>query len=80
MPGGHSDRMHSSSFSAFLPAGRPRYTLSVMVRGARIRYQGSELAAPLARDIAADLMGLDGLPPRPGAPRLPSMTVPFTAP
>jgi cell division protein FtsI (penicillin-binding protein 3) len=61
--GRYSPDVYVSTFSAFFPAGHPRFTVSVMVRGAKLKYQGSELAAPLVRNIASELASVESLVP-----------------
>jgi len=61
--GRYSPDVYVSTFSGFFPAGHPRFTISVMVRGAKVKYQGSELAAPLVRNIASELASTEALVP-----------------
>lgn len=61
--GRYSPDVFSSTFAGFLPAGRPRFTVAVMVRGAQREYQGSQLAAPIFRDVSAALLSLYALAP-----------------
>ena len=63
--GRYSDRTFTSTFAGFLPADQPLYTVALMVRGAKRNYQGSQLAAPIFREIAASLISFHGLAPQP---------------
>lgn len=56
--GRYSGEVFSSTFAGFLPAAQPRFTVVVMVRGAKREYQGSQLAVPIFRDISAALLSL----------------------
>lgn len=56
--GRYSGEVFSSTFAGFLPATQPRFTVAVMVRGAKREYQGSQLAAPIFRDISSALLSL----------------------
>lgn len=62
-PGGYSSTLFDSVFAGFFPAEQPRVTLAVMVHGAREGYHGSMLAAPIYRDIAAELYAQWAYPP-----------------
>lgn len=61
--GRYSPNVFSSTFAGFLPADRPRFTVAVMVRGAQREFQGSQLAAPIFRDISGVLFSLYALAP-----------------
>lgn len=61
--GRYSPDVFSSTFAGFLPAARPRFTVAVMVRGAQREFQGSQLAAPIFRDISGVLFSLYALAP-----------------
>ncbi|GHF58013.1 cell division protein FtsI (penicillin-binding protein 3) [Deinococcus metalli] len=63
--GRYSESVFSSTFAGFLPADRPQFTVAVMVRGAQREYQGSQVAAPIFRDISAALVSLYALAPAP---------------
>ncbi|BDP44689.1 penicillin-binding protein 2 (plasmid) [Deinococcus aetherius] len=56
--GRYSGEVFSSTFAGFLPAAQPRFTVAVMVRGAKREYQGSQLAAPIFRDVSSALLSL----------------------
>lgn len=66
--GRYSARVFTSTFAGFIPADRPQYTVAIMVRGAKRNYQGSQLAAPIFREIATDLMSMHGTLPQPEHP------------
>jgi cell division protein FtsI (penicillin-binding protein 3) len=58
---GYADNIYRSSFVGYFPADRPRYSCIVVVRnrpGAKLRY-GSEVAAPVFREVADRLHALD---------------------
>lgn len=61
--GRYSPEVFSSTFAGFLPASQPRFTVAVMVRGAQREFQGSQLAAPIFRDISGALLSLYALAP-----------------
>lgn len=65
--GRYSPSVYTSTFAGFFPWARPRVTLAIAVRGARHHYQGSQLAAPVFRDVTGELAALWGLPPQPEA-------------
>lgn len=62
--GQYSDRTFTSTFAGFLPADQPLYTVALMVRGAKRNYQGSQLAAPIFKEISASLISFYGLAPQ----------------
>ncbi|GMA17605.1 peptidoglycan D,D-transpeptidase FtsI family protein [Deinococcus metallilatus] len=64
--GRYSGEVFSSTFGGFVPAGQPRFTVAVMVRGAKREYQGSQLAAPIFRDVTSALLSLHAVRPDPG--------------
>lgn len=53
---GYAPNAYDATFAGFFPADAPRVTIAVMARGAKIKYQGSQLAAPIYRDIAAEII------------------------
>jgi len=61
--GQYSDTTFMSTFAGFFPARQPRVTIAVAVRGARRQYQGSQLAAPVFRDLAIGLASAWSLVP-----------------
>jgi cell division protein FtsI (penicillin-binding protein 3) len=61
--GQYSATIYDSVFAGFFPADRPRVTLAVMVHGAKARYHGSMLAAPIYRDVAAAIISKWAEPP-----------------
>lgn len=54
--GRYSQSMFDSVFAGFFPANAPRVTVAVMVHGAKVDYHGSMLAAPIFRDISAEVL------------------------
>ncbi|MGI8746995.1 MAG: peptidoglycan D,D-transpeptidase FtsI family protein [Deinococcus sp.] len=61
--GRYSSTVYDSVFAGFFPSDRPRVTLAVMVHGAKERYHGSMLAAPIYRDVAAAILSKWAEPP-----------------
>ncbi|GGK13787.1 penicillin-binding protein 2 [Deinococcus malanensis] len=59
----YSNTIYNSTFAGFFPADAPRVTVAVMVHGAKVRFQGSQLAAPIYQDIAADILSRWGSAP-----------------
>lgn len=64
--GGYRGRHHAAWFAGFLPAHQPRVVLVLFVDQPRTAYWASEVAAPAAGRIAAQLVVLLGLPPSGG--------------
>lgn len=63
--GRYSSRVYTALFAGFIPANTPRVTVVVALfhpKGERIH--GSQLAAPIYREIAARLFALWGVPPQ----------------
>lgn len=52
----YSNSVFDSVFAGFFPADVPRVTVAVMVRGAKINFQGSQLAAPIYRELASGMI------------------------
>ncbi len=52
----YSNSVFDSVFAGFFPADAPRVTVTVMVRGAKINFQGSQLAAPIYRELASGIL------------------------
>lgn len=64
VPGGYSKTLFISTFAGFFPADEPRVTVAVMVYGAKGgAYQGSQVAAPIFREIASGMFSEWGTPP-----------------
>ncbi|MFC4639536.1 peptidoglycan D,D-transpeptidase FtsI family protein [Deinococcus hohokamensis] len=59
----YSNTIYDSTFAGFFPADAPRVTVAVMVHGAKIGHHGSQLAAPIYQDIAADIISRWGSAP-----------------
>ncbi|BDP41866.1 penicillin-binding protein 2 [Deinococcus aetherius] len=53
---GYASDIYDSVFAGFFPADAPRVTVAVMVHGAKLEYHGSQLAAPIYRDIASEIL------------------------
>uniref|UniRef100_UPI002635CF0D penicillin-binding transpeptidase domain-containing protein n=1 Tax=uncultured Meiothermus sp. TaxID=157471 RepID=UPI002635CF0D len=63
--GRYSSSVYAALFAGFIPAHTPRLTVVVTVfhpKGGRIH--GSQVAAPIYRDMAAQLFALWGIPPQ----------------
>lgn len=56
--GAYSDTIYNATFAGFVPADEPQVTIMVMVHGAKKDHHGSQLAAPIYREIAADLISM----------------------
>lgn len=61
---GYSATLYNSTFAGFIPADSPRVTVAVMVHGPQGQIHGSQVAAPIYRDIAVRLLSEWGAPPR----------------
>ncbi|GGR91243.1 peptidoglycan D,D-transpeptidase FtsI family protein [Deinococcus sedimenti] len=61
--GRYSSTVYDSVFAGFLPAEAPRVTITVMVHGAKQRHHGSQLAAPIFREISAQVISAWGTAP-----------------
>lgn len=66
--GRYSNSVYDSVFAGFLPAEAPRVTVTVMVHGARKDYHGSQLAAPIFREISAQVLSSWGAVPHDESP------------
>ncbi|MCX8103969.1 MAG: penicillin-binding protein 2 [Candidatus Bipolaricaulota bacterium] len=67
LPGqGYVKGKYVASFEGFFPADAPKYLILIVLDepGGR-EYYGSEVAAPLFKEIAQQLIALDRIPPRP---------------
>ncbi|UBV43326.1 penicillin-binding protein 2 [Deinococcus taeanensis] len=62
--GRYSGSVYDSVFAGFFPADAPRVTVTVMVHGAKLRHHGSQLAAPIFREISADVLSAWGAMPQ----------------
>ncbi|MFC6590693.1 peptidoglycan D,D-transpeptidase FtsI family protein [Deinococcus lacus] len=60
---GYEKDVFNSLFASMFPADEPRITVAVMVHGAKVDYHGSQLAAPLARELTADIISQWGVAP-----------------
>lgn len=61
---GYASNLYDSLFAGFFPADAPRVTVAVMVHGAKVEYHGSQLAAPIYREIASDIISRWAAAPR----------------
>ena len=61
--GRYSSTIYDSVFAGFLPAEAPRVTITVMVHGAKQRHHGSQLAAPIFREVSAQVLSSWGATP-----------------
>ncbi|MBZ9715124.1 peptidoglycan D,D-transpeptidase FtsI family protein [Deinococcus multiflagellatus] len=61
--GRYSSSIYDSVFAGFFPVDSPRITIAVMVHGAKVKYHGSQLAAPIFRSISADVLSSWGVVP-----------------
>ncbi len=67
--GRYSSTIYNSVFTGFFPVDAPRMTVVVMVHGAKIGHHGSMLAAPIFREISAEVLSHWGAVPKIEAPR-----------
>lgn len=67
-PKGYVPNLYDSTFAGFFPADAPRVTIAVMAHGAKVGYHGSQLAAPIYRDITSEIISRWATPPRPQLP------------
>lgn len=65
---------YNSTYAGFCQTSDPRFTVAVMVHGARVNYHGSQLAAGIFQEVSASIISMWGIPPEnlPPAPPLPS--------
>lgn len=61
--GRYSQEVFTAWFAGFVPADRPRFTVVVAVHYPKTQINGSQVAAPIFREIAAGLLAWAGLPP-----------------
>ncbi|GAA5531798.1 penicillin-binding protein 2 [Deinococcus metallilatus] len=61
---GYASNLYDSVFAGFFPADAPRITVAVMVHGAKIEYHGSQLAAPIYREVASEILSRWAAAPR----------------
>lgn len=62
--GGYSETIYKSTYAGFFPSDAPRVTIAIMVHGAKGQYHGSQVAAPMFKDIAAAMFSEWGTPPQ----------------
>jgi len=61
---GYAHNLYDSTFAGFFPADAPRVTIAVMAHGAKVGYHGSQLAAPIYRDIVSEIISRWATPPK----------------
>ncbi len=63
--GGHWSKEHyTSSFTGFFPAEKPEYLISVILRSPKNGYYGGVVSGPIFREIAMNILEMNGkLPP-----------------
>lgn len=67
----YSTSQYNASFVGFLPAGKPRWTILVLIEDPKGQYYGAQVAAPVFAKLARQLLALEGIAPeRPVALRL----------
>lgn len=69
--GRYSATIFDSVFAGVFPTNAPRVTMAVMVHGAKRAYHGSMLAAPIFRDVAAEVYSQWAYPPTAASPDKP---------
>ncbi|MEF2277739.1 penicillin-binding protein 2 [Deinococcus sp. YIM 134068] len=62
---GYRSDLYDSVFAGFFPADAPRVTVAVMVHGAKLNHHGSQLAAPIYRDVASEILSRWASAPKP---------------
>lgn len=75
---GYSSSLYDSTFAGIVsyPSDTPRVTIAVMAHGAKRGYHGSQLAAPIYRDVASDILSRWGAAPTPPPPEKDEETKP----
>jgi len=63
--GRYSNSVYTALFAGFIPSDSPRVTVVVALFHPKSRIHGSQVAAPIYREIAAQLFALWGIPPQP---------------
>jgi cell division protein FtsI/penicillin-binding protein 2 len=67
----YSKTAYTASFSGFLPASAPRWTILVILHEPKGAYYGGLVAAPIFARLGSRLLALEGIPPdRPADPAL----------
>lgn len=61
--GRYSPDIYESTFAGFFPAERPEITVLVMAHGAKIEHHGSQLAAPVFKQIVGAYISQRGIVP-----------------
>jgi len=63
--GRYSNSVYTALFAGFIPSDSPRVTVVVALFHPKSRIHGSQVAAPIYREIAAQILALWGIPPQP---------------
>jgi len=61
--GGYEKSSYVASFAGFVPANKPKYVIYIAVDNPRLKYYGSEVAAPVFAKVASYAVLKEGLPP-----------------
>jgi cell division protein FtsI (penicillin-binding protein 3) len=61
--GQYSENIYSSVFAGIFPLDHPKVSMVVMVYGAKKLHHGSQVAAPIFRDVAAEMVSKWGIAP-----------------
>ncbi len=61
--GGYMKGGYVASFAGFVPANNPKYVIYIAVDHPRLKYYGSEVAAPIFAKVASFAVLKEGLPP-----------------
>ncbi len=61
--GGYEKGAYVASFAGFVPANNPKYVIYIAVDNPRLKYYGSEVAAPVFAKVASYAVLKEGLPP-----------------
>jgi len=61
--GGYEKGAYVASFAGFVPANNPKYVIYIAVDNPRLKYYGSQVAAPVFAKVASYAVLKEGLPP-----------------
>lgn len=61
--GRYSTTQYNASFAGYLPAGKPLWTILVVIEDPKGQYYGAQVAAPVFAKIARRLLALQAVPP-----------------
>lgn len=59
----YSTTQYNASFVGFLPAGKPLWTILIVIEDPKGQYYGAQVAAPLFAKLGSRLLALKGVPP-----------------